>query len=104
MFAHLPSYQINGGSTLADIITTVQRPDIVILNRKTKEISLFELSESFEKNADSANFRKQNQCHVLPEDLRYKGWETNNFPFEIGSRGFINKRNKQTITDTMKKF
>ena len=104
MFADLPGHQINGGSIPADILTTAQRPDIVILNRKTKEISLFELSVSFEKNADSANFRKQNRYHDLSEDLRNRGWVTNNTPFEIGSRGFINKRNKITITDTMKKF
>ena len=49
LFADLPGHQINGGSIPADIVSTSQRPDRVIINRKTKEISLFELSVSFEK-------------------------------------------------------
>ena len=49
LFADLPGHQINGGSIPADIVSTSQRSDRVIINRKTKEISLFELSVSFEK-------------------------------------------------------
>ena len=66
MFADISGHQINGGSIPADIITTSQRPDIVILNRKTKYISLFELSVCFEKNAESANFiRKKGTINYL---------------------------------------
>ena len=102
--ADLPGHQINGGSIPADILTTSQRPDIVIINRSQKSISLFELSVSFEKNAEAANLKKIARYQNLAADLRNQGWLTENTPFEIGSRGFINKRNKNSISDTMRRF
>ena len=102
--ADLPGHQINGGSIPADIHATSQRPDIVIINRSKKQICFFELSVSFEKNAESANLRKLGRYRELALDLTNKGWVTSNTPFEVGSRGHINKRNKISISDTMKFF
>ena len=103
IYADLPDYQINGGSIPADIQTTAQRPDIVVINRIKKHITLFELSVSFEKNSESANLRKISRYRELASDLPQRGWVTDNTPFEIGSRGYINTRNKSTICDTMRK-
>ena len=102
IFADLPGHQINGGSIPADILTTAQRPDIVVINRNSKSISLLELSISFEKNIESANRRKSSLYLNLTEDLRQNGWVTDCVPFEIGSRGYISKRNKKSIFDTLK--
>ena len=44
-----------------DIITTDQRPDKVIINRKEKKVLLFELTVCFEKNADAANARRKSR-------------------------------------------
>jgi hypothetical protein len=57
----IPGYSINGGTLPADIITTSQRPDIVLINRKDKRIALLELTVSFKKNIDSANLRKSSR-------------------------------------------
>ena len=58
IYTDIPGLSINGGTIPADIITTGQRPDIVLINRKEKQIALLELTVSFEKNIDSANIRK----------------------------------------------
>ena len=74
--ADLPNHQINAGTIPADILATSQRPDIVIIKRKEKKISIFELSISFERNIDSANIRKSLKYINLAEDLKNEGWDT----------------------------
>ena len=104
IYADLPDHQINCGTIPADILTTPQRPDLVIINRSEKKIALLELSVSFENNLESAHLRKRLRYENLTSDLQEKGWETENLPFEIGSRGLVTKRNKNTIFSTTKKY
>ena len=104
IYADLPGHQINGGTIPADILTTSQRPDLVLINRTEKKIALLELTISFEKNLESANLKKRLRYENLATDLRERGWETDNVPFEVGSRGLVTKRNKKSISDTTKKF
>ena len=47
MFADLQGYKINGGTIPADILCTLERPDLVLVERKTKTIFLLELTCSF---------------------------------------------------------
>ena len=49
IYRDIPGHSINGGTIPADILTTLQRPDIVIINRSEKRITLFELTVSFER-------------------------------------------------------
>ena len=49
IYTDIPGHSINGGTIPADILTTLQRPDIVIINRSEKRITLFELTVSFER-------------------------------------------------------
>ena len=72
---------------------------IVLINRNLKKILLLEISISFEKNIDSANSRKILHYLNLASGLRNQGWETDNVPIEVGSRGQITKRNKLSISD-----
>ena len=102
--ADIPGHSINGGTLPPDIITTTQRPDIVLINRQEKKIALFELTVSFEKNAEAANLRKTRRYMDLTSDLKKKGWAAENKPFKIGSRGHIDTRNKTSILSTMKKY
>ena len=66
IYSDLPKYSINGGTIPGDIITTLQRPDIVIINRPEKTLTVFEFTVGFEKNADAANARKK---HLVIETL-----------------------------------
>ena len=104
VYTDIPGQSINGGTIPADILTTSERPDIVIIDRAEKKILLFELTVSFEKNIDAAHARKASKYLDLTSDLRTKGWRAECVPFEIGSRGHISQRNKNSIFDTMKKF
>ena len=104
VYTDIPGQSINGGTIPADILTTSERPDIVIIDRAEKKILLFELTVSFEKNIDAAHARKASKYLDLTSDLRTKGWRVECVPFEIGSRGHISQRNKNSIFDTMKKF
>ena len=104
IYTDIPEYSCNGGTLPADIIQTLQRPDIVLLNRKEKKIILFELTVSFEKNIESAHLKKQTRYRDLTSDIKTKGWQVECVPFEIGSRGYISQRNKKSILDTLKKF
>jgi hypothetical protein len=103
IYTDIPGHTINGGTIPAYILTTLQRPDIVIINRTEKKITLFELTVSFEKNEDAAHARKTLSYLDLISDLKARGWSAENIPFEIGSRGHINSRNKISISSVMKK-
>ena len=103
LYIDIPGHKINGGTIPADILTTLERPDIVIIIRSEKKIVLFELTVSFEKNADAANLRKSTKYVDLSSDISKNGWNVECVPFEIGSRGHINNRNKKNILETLKK-
>ena len=49
IFTDITGKDFNGGTIPADIITTGQRPDIVLISRKEKKIALLELTVSFKK-------------------------------------------------------
>ena len=69
IYIDIPGHKINGGTIPADVLTTLERPDIVILNRSEKKITLFELTVSFEKNADAENLRKTTKYVDISSDI-----------------------------------
>ena len=104
IYTDIPEHLCNGGTITADIIQTLQRPDIVLINREEKSITLMELTVSFEKNIESAHLKKTSRYRDLTSDLKNKGWVAECVAFEIGSRGYISQRNKKSILDTLKNF
>ena len=88
VYADLPEQSINGGTIPADIVTTGQIPDIVIINRAKKKITLFELAISFEENIETANKRKS---------LKYHDLSSNNSP-KSNVKITLKKRNLQMYT------
>ena len=103
IYADIESFKINNSTIPADILTTAVRPDIVILNRKEHRIELLELSCSFETNVESAHQKKFRKYLDLQEDLQNMGWSVQLVPFEIGSRGYVTKRNRESITQCLKR-
>ena len=104
LFTDIPGKTINGGTIPADIVTTGQRPDIVLINRKEKKIALLELTVSFEKNAESAHLRKASRYHDLTQDIKKRGWLAECLPFEIGSRGHITNKTKTDLFNILKRY
>ena len=87
----------NGSTIPPDILLTTSRPDLVILNREDKKIFLLELTCSFESNVDSANITKTLKYTQIKQDIEDKGYTCILLPFEIGSRGYVSKRNKVAL-------
>lgn len=97
IFADFPPDNINGGTVPGDIIATLKRPDIVLINRTLKKITLIEITVPFEENSNRAQKRKQLSYIDLVDDLKKSGLKTEGFPFEVGARGLILNEAKKTL-------
>ena len=82
---------------------TGSRPDLVLVNRTTKSITLMELTCCLERNVDAAQIRKTNTYTYLKNDLVDKGYTVDLVPFEIGSRGHISKPNIHNLINVFVK-
>ena len=81
-----------------NIVQTESRPDLVLVDSLQRTVWLLELTCSFESNFESANKRKTERYACLAADIEALDYQCNNLPFEIGSRGYINMKNKSTLT------
>ena len=97
VYSDISGLDINGGTIPPDILVTQLRPDLVILNRQEKIISLLELTCSFERNSEAANLRKTLRYTSLKSDLENNGYRCLLVPFEVGSRGYVRKASKSNI-------
>ena len=78
-----------------DYCVTPERSDIVIHDRQTKELLVFELTVPFETNISAANTRKNEKYSHLITDITSA--DVKLIPFEIGSRGYISEDNKNKL-------
>ena len=97
VFVDLPDLNFNGSTIPPDILTTTQKPDIVILNRNEKKIFLLELTCSLEQNSNTANAYKTSKYTPLKSDLEAQGLSVSLVPFEVGSRGHVTRENKMRL-------
>ena len=51
----------------------------------------------FTRNIEAANARKRLRYDYLTQDIEDKGYKCSNLPLEIGSRGHITTRNRETL-------
>ena len=100
IYADIEGAKVNGGTIPADIAITTQRPDIVIINTNTTPTSvlLVELTVPFTRNIEAANARKKMRYEYLAQDIEEKGYKCSNIPLEVGSRGHVTARNRETLT------
>ena len=80
------------------------RPDISIINESAKELYIIELTVPFDLYAEEAHQRKSNKYTPLVNDIIANGYKVTFFTLEIGSRGFINARNKSQLKSIHKLF
>ena len=104
VYSDISGLDINGGTIPPDILVTQLRPDLVIINRQEKIISLLELTCSFERNAGAANLRKTLRYTALKSDLEDRGFRCLLVPFEVGSRGHVRKASKSNILNIFLTF
>jgi len=72
-----------------EITTTNQRPDIVILSAKTRQVVIMELTVPWEDRMEEAFERKAEKYNELKQSCIEKGWKTWYYPIEVGCRGFV---------------
>ena len=100
VLADIPGHDFNGSTIPPDILVTTSRPDLVLLNRSEKKISVLELTCSFERNIQAANARKTLRYTQLKLDLEDAGYTCTLLPFEVGSRGYVTTSNRANLIHT----
>ena len=80
-----------------DLVTTSQRPDMVLVNRALKQIVIFELTVPWDRNISNAHEFKMNKYAALVNDLQIAGFVVDLFCFEISVRGQVSKANKARL-------
>ena len=102
LYADLDGKRINGVTIPPDVAMTAQKPDLVIVNRKASppEVMLVELTVPWDSSANmgAALQRKTERYSDLKTTIEGNGFKCSNLPLEIGTRGFINLRNKSLLT------
>ncbi len=92
-----------GPSTIPpDVMPTIQRPDMVLLDKANKEIILIELTVCFESGTERAECRKLDRYASLMIDLAEHEYTAKLITVEIGSRGMINANNVQKLDSILK--
>jgi mRNA degradation ribonuclease J1/J2 len=107
VFADLNGHKVNGTIIPADILATSgagSRPDLVLIDRNKKEISLIKLTCSLPNLTHAATKRKTTHYTQLEIALIEKGYTVYLVPFEVCSNGHITKKNNTNIDNVLKKF
>ena len=106
IYADLEGKRINGVTIPPDIAMTAQKPDLVIVNRQANppEVIMVELTVPWDSSANlgSALQRKTERYSDLQTTIEGNGFKCSNLPLEIGTRGFINAKNKSLLTHLCK--
>ena len=101
VLSDLPGFQTsNGGSLPPSMTVTTLKPDIVVLDEKNKKAVIYEKTVPFERNIDRQHTYKSNKYAHLETVI--KTYSTKVVAFEVGSRGYISKRNITSITKMAK--
>ena len=102
-FIDIEGQQTSAGGTIpSSLVVTTLKPDIVIVDQKSKAVSLFELTVPGEMRIETANKLKMNKYQHFSSDI--KTHTASVIPFEIGSHtGVISRENKSRL-HTLHKF
>ena len=74
------------------LVTTAQRPDLVIWNEERKMGILMELTVPWEENIADAEHRKELRYEDLLEECKDGGWCVEYYHLAIGARGFVERK------------
>ena len=91
-----------GGTIPPSLTVTTLKPDIVIVNKKNKTVSIFELTVPSEARIETSNKIKLEKYEHFKQDI--KNYEVSVIPFEIGSHTGHISRNNKTNLNKLHKF
>ena len=98
IYTDLPGHQTPDGRTIpSSICLTPDRPDIVIIDRRSGDLYIFELTCSFDRDENFwfAHTEKSNKyAYLLTDITELKPHIT---AFEVGTRGFVSKDNSDRL-------
>ncbi len=80
-----------------DVLVTSDRPDLVIISRKNKTISIFELTVPFEINIKKDHQYKCHKYAHLAIDLQKCNYSVRFYAVEIGCRGLVSLENTNRL-------
>ena len=103
IYADLEGHSIAGGTIPPHILTTSQRPDIVIVLEESKEIVIVELTVPFETNVEEAHRRKVDKYSSMVQDIQEMGYTVSLYAVEVGVRGLLSTDNKHRMKQLLKK-
>ena len=95
VYSDIPGYMVGNGTIPPEICITNEKPDIVIIDYKSKTLNIFELTVPFELNIEDRHKQKSNKYAHFIEDIT--NFTTTVTAFEIGSRGYISSDNKHRL-------
>ena len=97
VFSDLPGWEAPGGGTIpSDLCVTNLKPDIVIVDETKKKLHIFELTVPLTMNIDQRHNEKSHKYTPFLTDITNYTCTVN--CFEVSSTGYINDRNKSTLT------
>ena len=103
IFADLEDCKVNGGTLPPDVALTGSRPDLVLIDRAAtpQKVYLVELTVTWDTvaNTESARNRKHARYEHLSADIEENGFKCFNTPLEVGVRGYLSPRNRNTIVN-----
>ena len=87
-----------GGTIPANICPTTEKPDLVLIDEKTKTVHIFELTVPFEPNIEKRhNDKTDKYAHFLIDIPGNSEYKVEVSAFEIGSRGLVTMENSKTL-------
>ena len=96
-FIDIDGHQTQAGGTVPpNLVVTTLKPDIVIIDQKTKTVKIFELTVPAEVRLETAHKLKMEKYQHFSTDI--KSYSVSVIPFEIGSHtGHVNNENKKSL-------
>ena len=93
----IEGHQTQGGGTIPpEIVITTLKPDIVIIDKKSKSLEIFELTVPGESRISISHNLKLGKYQHFETDIHT--YKVSVLPFEIGSStGYISRENKTSL-------
>ena len=104
VYSDIPGHTAPGGGSIPpEICITVQKPDIVIIDKVNKVMHLFELTCPLEEHIEKRHQDKENKYAHFVADCSSGEMKCTLTCFEVSSRGLITPRNSDHL-HTLHKF
>ena len=104
LFSDLDGFQApHGGTIPPDILVTVLRPDLVIVNRQLKRFMVFELTCPWDSNIENAHSFKDTKYAPLVADLS-NDYKVFHYSVEVSVRGQLTKSNRARLKSMAYEF